>query len=155
VSALPAPQLIAVAHVEVALGEIADVGELPYGRRRVIPITGGRVEGSRLAGEVLPGGADWQLVWEDGTAQIDTRYLMRTDDGAHVVIATRGYRFGPPEVLARLAAGEDVPATDYTFRVTVDLETADRALAWINRTVFVGIAQRRATAVAYDLYALA
>jgi hypothetical protein len=36
------------------------------GARRFIPITGGAVEGPRLKGVVLAGGADWQTIRADG-----------------------------------------------------------------------------------------
>jgi hypothetical protein len=72
---------------------------------------------------------------------IDTRYLMRTDDSALVVITTPGFRHGPAEVLARVAAGEAVDPAEYYFRVAARLETAKNSPhAWVNRTVFVAIA---------------
>jgi hypothetical protein len=120
----------------------------------VIPIEGGTVTGERLRGTILPGGADWQLVTQDGTALIDTRYMMRTDDGALVVITTQGFRHGPAEVLARVAAGDRVDPSEYYFRVAVKLETAAPTYAWINHTVFVAIAARLRSAVSYDLYAV-
>ena len=33
---------------------------------------GGEVRGPRLDGEILPGGADWQIVREDGTAVLQS-----------------------------------------------------------------------------------
>ena len=121
----------------------------------MIPIAGGTVRGARLRGVILSGGADWQLVDGAGTAVIDTRYLMRTDDGDLIVISTQGFRHGPPEVLARIAAGEAVPPSDYYFRVAARLETAvSSSHAWVNQTVFVAIAARHRGSVSYDLYAL-
>ena len=34
------------------------VGEVPHGKRVVIPITGGIFEGPQLKGTIIPGGAD-------------------------------------------------------------------------------------------------
>lgn len=152
---LPEPALRFVAGVEVQLAEPLEVGGVALGTRRVIGITGGRVDGPELRGEILDGGADWQLVAGDGTAIIDTRYTLRTEGGSLVTIATRGFRHGPPEVLARIAAGEEVPPAAYYFRVTATLESADPALAWVNHTVFVAVAGRQARSVTYRLYALA
>lgn len=143
-----------IAHVHVRLGPVRTLGPAPGGLRRIIPITGGRIDGERLRGEILPGGADWQLVHDDGTAVIDTRYCARTDDGALVYLATAGVRHGPRAVLDRLAAGEPVDPGEYYFRVTVRLEAGDPRYAWLNRTVFVATAARAAAAVSYDLYAL-
>ncbi len=41
----------------------------------------------------------------DGVALIDTRYLLRLDDGALAYLRTRGFRHGPAEVIAALARG--------------------------------------------------
>lgn len=151
---LPSPALQFVAHAEVLLGEPFDLGELPPGRRRVIPIIGGSVDGPLLQGTILDYGGDWQLVWDDGTAVIDTRYLLRTGDDQLVSLQTRGFRHAPAQTLARLAAGEDVDPAYYYFRVTAVLETAAERYRWVNQTVFVAVASRARAAVAYDLYAL-
>jgi len=152
---LPAPALELVCRVEAELEGVLAVGDAPLGTRRVIPIAGGTVRGPLLQGVILSGGADWQLVDRDGTAIVDTRYLMRTHDGTLIVIATQGFRHGPPEVLARIAAGEPVPPSEYYFRVAARLETATTGPhAWVNRTVFVAIAARGRASVEYDLYAV-
>ncbi|MGW8269613.1 MAG: DUF3237 family protein [Burkholderiales bacterium] len=46
----------------ITLAPPQELGDAPLGRRRIIPISGGRVEGARLKGTVPPGGADWQIV---------------------------------------------------------------------------------------------
>jgi hypothetical protein len=43
-------------------------------------------------GEILNNGADWQILTADGTAIIDTRYLLKLDDGSLAYLQTRGYR---------------------------------------------------------------
>ena len=58
----PPPGLQPLAHAEVTLRPPLDVGVTPSGHRRIVPITGGRIEGPRLRGDVLDGGADWQVV---------------------------------------------------------------------------------------------
>jgi hypothetical protein len=45
-----------------------------------------------LSGEILNNGADWQILTADGTAIIDTRYLLKLDDGSLAYLQTRGYR---------------------------------------------------------------
>lgn len=84
------------------LGQTSDLG-----KRRIIPITGGKFEGPNIKGKILNNGADWQIVTKDGLAIIDTRYLLQTDDGEYIYLQTKGYRFGPPEVLARIAKGTE------------------------------------------------
>lgn len=148
----PAPHLGFVARFEIRLGPPVEVGDGLLGRRRVIPIVGGSFAGPRLNGTVEPGGADWQWLAADGTAVIDTRYLLRTDDGAPLIIATEGYRSGSPSVLARLQAGEPVAPHEYYFRVRVTFDTGDERYAWLRDHVFVASAVRESDRVLYDAF---
>lgn len=122
------------------------------GRRRIIPITGGRFDGPRLKGSILNNGADWQVITADGVAIIDTRYLLQTDDGALIYLRTEGLRYGPPEVMKKVAAGEPVDPSQYLFRITLRFETSAPHYAWLNRTMAVGSAMRLGKAVVYDAY---
>lgn len=147
-------QLERLFRAEVALAPAQEIGDGPLGTRRIIPITGGEVSGARLSGRVLPGGADWQIVRPDGVAYLDARYTIETHDGALVYVRNRGYRHGPPEVVARLAAGEAVDPALYYMRTTPWFETGDARYAWLNRTVCVGSGERLAAAVRIDFYAV-
>lgn len=147
-------QLERLFRAEVTLAPAQEIGEGPQGRRRIIPITGGKVSGERLSGRVLPGGADWQIVRPDGVAYLDARYTIETSDGALVYVRNQGYRHGPPDVLARLAAGEAVDPAQYYMRTTPWFETGDGRYAWLNRTVCVGTGERLANAVRIDFYAV-
>jgi hypothetical protein len=143
-----------ICSLHVELGTVQEIGTLASGRRRVVPILGGSVEGPHLQGEVLPGGADWQMVAPDGSAAIEARYTMRASDGGLILAHSRGMRNGPPPVLARLAAGEAVDPADYYFRTVVTLETDAPAHAWVNRRLFIAVAARDPAAVLIDLYEL-
>jgi len=61
-------------------------------------------------------------------------------------------RHGSPEVLARLARGEDVDPSEYTFRTATQIETAAPELDWLNKGVFVGVAGRQPGGVIYEIY---
>jgi hypothetical protein len=123
-----------------------------YLRSWVFPIVGGEFEGPEIKGRVLPLGADWQLVQKDGLSLIDTRYGLETSDGALIYISTSGYRFGPPDVLAALARGENVDPQKYYFRVTVRLETGSAQYFWMNRTLAIGAGMRMANTVIFNAY---
>lgn len=152
----PVPRLDFVARVSVDL--TAPIWELgattDLGRRRIIPITGGTIDGPRLNGRILDNGADWQIVTEDGLALIETRYLLELDDGALAYLQTRGYRHGPADIMADVAAGRPVDPALYYFRISLTFETASVAYAWLNRTLFIGAAMRLGQAVVYDAYAV-
>jgi len=149
------PRLERLCRATVEIAAPLVVGDTPLGLRRVIPITGGRVEGPRFSGEVLPGGADWQIVRADGGAVLEARYTVRTPDGALVYVRNIGLRCGPPEVLARLGRGEAVDPASYYFRTTPRFETGAPAHAWLNDVIAVGSAVRGADAVVLDFYVVA
>ena len=81
---LPKPALRHVCDLCVELDPIREMGPGRAGSRRIIPIVGGRVEGPELQGRILNVGADWQTIFADGLAELDTRYAMETDDGATI-----------------------------------------------------------------------
>jgi hypothetical protein len=138
--------------IEVTLAPVQELGATPLGRRRIIPITGGRFQGERLSGRVLPGGADWQVVRPDGVADLDARYTIETHDGALIYVRNKGYRHGPDEVIKRLAAGEAVDPKLYYMRTTPWFETGDARYAWLNRIVCVATGARRAAAVELEVF---
>jgi hypothetical protein len=119
------------------------VGQTSRGLRRVIPILGGTVAGPRLKGSVLPGGADWQFVRPDGVLSLEARYTIRTDDGALISVTNRGMRHGPPEIIDRITRGETVPAGSYYFRTVAEFEAPLGPLEWLNKGLFLGLAERR------------
>src|SRR6476660_2644646 len=126
---LPNPSLTRVYRLEATVGEPLDLGDLAHGRRRIVPLTGGTFTGPELNGTLLPGAsADWQIVLPDGTALGDIRYTLQTNSGDLLYVQSRGVRHGSPDVLERLARGEDVEASEYTFRTTTQIETATPAL---------------------------
>lgn len=149
---LPVPCLSHLADLHVELGAPMELGDGRGGRRRIIPIVGGTVTGERLSGRILDLGADWQTVFPDGLAELDTRYTIETHDGAIVDVRNRGYRHGPPEVLARLAAGEAVDPSEYVMRTHPRFETGAPRYAFLNRMICVGTGAREASAVRLTVY---
>jgi len=153
-SRLPPPELDHVCDLEVILDPIREMGHGRAGRRRIIPIVGGSVVGPRLNGRILDLGADWQTIFADGVAELDTRYAIETSDGATIEILNFGYRHGPDEVIAAIARGEEVDPASYYMRTHARLETGDDRHAWVNRTLFVGTGARLAGKVVVSLFAL-
>lgn len=149
---LPCPELRHLCDFTVTLAPIMEMGDGPAGRRRIIPIVGGTVTGERLSGEILNLGADWQTVFAAGHAELDTRYAMRTHDGAVVEIRNFGYRHGPPEVIAAIGRGEEVDPARYYMRTHPRFETGDPRYLWLNRTICVGTGARRADRVLISVF---
>jgi hypothetical protein len=106
-----------------------------------VPLTGGTFAGPEINGKLLPGAsADWQIVLPDGTALGDIRYTLRTDRADLLYVQSRGVRHGSAEVLTRLGRGEDVDASEYTFRTSTQIETAAADLDWLNKGIFISVA---------------
>ena len=139
---------------EVTLAPPQELGDSPLGRRRIIPITGGSFRGEKLAGRVLPGGADWQMIRADGVAELDARYTLETDDRALIYVRNFGYRHGPAEVIRRLGAGEPVDPALYYMRTTSRFETGAERYRWLNGLICVAAGARRAAAVELEVFAV-
>lgn len=105
------------------------LGTSPAGERFIVPITGGRfegdLEGRALRGQILPGGADRQLVRMDGVRELDALYEMLTDDGSVITVHNR--------VLIDEQAKEGRYAMSQ-IRVTAPCGPHD----WLNRRIFLG-----------------
>lgn len=148
---IPTPTLSLSFTLDITLGTPIEMGAGRAGQRRIIPITGGTASGA-LTGRVLDLGADWQTVFADGAAHLDTRYAVETNDGAVIEIVNIGTRHGPPEVMARLAAGEDVDPSNYYMRTAARLESGHEDYAWVNHRLFVCAGVRRPTGVEIAYY---
>jgi hypothetical protein len=149
--------MLELSHVftaRVDVGEPLQVGATASGLRRIVPILGGSVSGPRLTGTILPGGADWQVIRADGTADVVARYTLRAGDGTLISVVNKGLRRGPPEVLARLAAGGDVDASLYYFRTSPVFEVAPGPHAWLADNIFVATGERHAKQVVISVFLL-
>jgi Protein of unknown function (DUF3237) len=148
------PTLELLARVRADVEEPQLLGQTLVGERRVVPIVGGEIAGPQLRGQILPGGADWQVVCADGTALLEARYTVLTDDGALVYVRNLGLRHGPQEVMERIQRGEAVDPAEYYFRSTPRFEAGDTRYAWLNRILAVGSGARLANEVHLDIYAV-
>lgn len=119
------PELEFVLELKVKLGEAFGVGKTVHGNRFVIPITGGTFEGPQIKGEVLNGGADYQLQnTEMGRTDLEAIYCIRTDDGVSIHVRNYG-----------IIANEG----DKTyFYCSPKFEApADSKYAWLNNAIYV------------------
>lgn len=124
-TAPPAPEARLAWEAQVDIGERQSLGQGPLGERFIVPILGGRFEGPRLRGTVLPGGADRQLLRADGVKELDALYELQTDDGAVITVRNR--------VLI------DESATPGRYaRSVLQLSAPAGPHDWLNRRVFVG-----------------
>lgn len=141
------PGLEFIFEAQVAVDPMIDLGDVGKGRRRVVPITGGSFAGPAIRGEVLPGGADWQIVRSDGTAELEARYTLKTDDGALIYVRNHALRRGSPEIIAALAEGSEIDPARYYFRGATFFEASAKRYAWLSDHIVVCSATRAAAGV--------
>jgi hypothetical protein len=147
------PGLEFVFRAAVTLGAPLEQGTYDGQRKRIVPIAGGTVDGPRFKGVVLAGGADWQtLRVGDGNSQLYARYTLQHDDGTLVSVTNPGVRRGPPEVMARLAAGEVVDPTLYYFRASPQFDVQPGPHGWLMENTFVCVGKRWPDSVELDYY---
>ena len=140
-------------NISIELHPVQALGKTPAGERRVFPMSGGSFTGDRLQGEILPhAGSDLLLTRTDGSSQQEARLVLRTDDGALILMTYRGIRHSSPEVAARIASGELVDSSEYYLRTAPFFETGAPSYAWINNIVAVGIGERTPTGVTYHVF---
>ena len=140
--------------IHANLRESIQAGATPLGQRVIADVMGGRIEG-RVSGELLPSGADWLIVGNDGCGRIDVRAAARLDDGSVLYMTYNGRLFVPPDVAPRAmnrATAEQVDPTAYYFRVAPTYETASKQYSWLNRLQAVGVGRLTKTGVSYKIY---
>ena len=142
VRAQDAPRLEYFCTLNVKLEPPLVVGETAHGIRRIIPIVGGTVEGPSIKGEILKGGADWQVVRKDGVSELEAHYQFKTDDGVIIYIKNVGVRVASPEVTLKISRGEQVDASQYYFRAVPKFEAPIGKYAWVNDSIFICTGER-------------
>ena len=138
--------------ITVRIADVTTVGDLGYGVRRIIPITGGEVRGEKVNGKVLPFGADVQIIRPNELIDLEARYAFETDDGAVVYVENKGIRFGPVELLQKLRRGEPVDPKSIYFRTVPKFETGHQNYRWLMEHIFVASAARHADRVVIDVH---
>jgi Protein of unknown function (DUF3237) len=125
-------------HMHATLADPVVIPNGPSGTRVIVGITGGTVRGPKVNGTVAHLGADWLTLRADGTAQLDVRALVTTDDGASIHM----------HYLGVMSPGESGPRI-----VTAPLfEAGDERYAWLNSVQAVAVGAPGAGSVDYDVY---
>ena len=121
------PRLEYVMQLYVTLEPEYVVGEVPHGKRVVIPITGGIFEGPQLKGTIIPGGADYQYKKTNGKNQrteLEAIYSIKTDDGVYIHVRNSG-------IFSMSEQG-------FYFLTAPKFEAPeDSPYAWLNNAIFV------------------
>ena len=133
------PHLVRVGVLRVNVGSPVDGAVTTEGVHRSIPILGGTLEGELGQGVVLPGGADRQIVHDDGSISIGARYELELDDATPVTVHSVG---------VRATRGDHV-----YFRTGIRLTTS-RDRPELNGHLFISTGYRAENTVVLELYRL-
>lgn len=148
------PKLEFIFQAHVTVDEPLEVGDVAKGGRRIVPIIGGEFAGPGLRASVVSGGADWQILRNDGVVELEARYTLRTDDGELIYVRNLGLRHGPAEVMAALVADRPVEPGSYYFRGATFFETSASRYKWLTQSIVVCTGTRERTKVNLAFYKL-
>lgn len=133
----PAPNLRFAFGARIKLGAATEIGRTSEGLRRIVPIIGGTFVGPDLAGEILPFGADWQIVRPSGRMDLDARYTLRTHQGELIFISNIGSRFLTPEQAEQIYSGHPVDFAGARSHGVTKVEAGSKRLQWMNDSMFI------------------
>jgi hypothetical protein len=136
----------------IKVGAPIVAGDLGHGIGRIIPILGGEVFGPGIKGTIFPVGADFQIIRPNGFTDLEAKYAFELDDGAIVYIENTGIRFGPKELLDRIAKGEIVDPALIYFRSVPKFETGAEKYRWLMENLFIGVGARHPDRVEIDVH---
>jgi hypothetical protein len=131
---------------------VIDLGATPHGIRQIIYIKGGKFEGPKIKGVVLPGGGDWFVRRADHVVEVDVRCVLRTDDNHLIYCGLKGINEMTAEVAVKAITGQSIDSWNYYFRVTTVIETGSKKYDWLNRIVAVGVGDLTPAGVEYKIY---
>ena len=132
--------------------QVFNLGDTPYGGRRIAQFGTGSFEGPKLRGTVLPGAGGWMLMRRDDVLEIDVRLTLETDDKQHIYMNWKGFRHGPKHVIDRLNRGETVDPETYYFRTTPYFETSSEKYGWMNRICSIATGARTGSGRTFQVF---
>jgi hypothetical protein len=150
---LPPVEVEKLFYLEAELHPDIKVGDVGRGNLIICPVKGGFFKGEKLSGEVLNFGADWNLMYSNYLNIIDTRYLLRTDDGEIISVSTNGRAIIEPEMDRAIERGEYVDPKRYYFRQHIFFETGSEKYNWLNGIIAFAVVGCKPTGeICYNAY---
>src|SRR4051794_1130888 len=134
-------ELVPLGTATIQLADPIFLPDTPKGTRIIIELTSLAFEGDRIRAKMKgAAGADWVLLSADGTASLDVRYAMETDDGAVIYVTYHGrgdFSGGPGS------------APVYSAPV---FETGDARYAWMNKIQALAKGTVDGSTLTYEIY---
>ena len=151
---VPEPAFEKLFRMETVLKDTYPLGDVGTGYSEIVTICGGRAEGM-INGEILDFGADWGLLHSGDVNILDTKCVLKTDDGAYISICYRGRMIMSLEDMDKCAV-EGVPdPSEYYFRAAVEFSAGDEKYKWLNNiTAFAVLIMTPEGTICTDIYRL-
>ncbi|KAK0657050.1 hypothetical protein B0T16DRAFT_425423 [Cercophora newfieldiana] len=154
---VPAPTLELDFRMSIQVKPALSVGAGNVGVLSWVSCRGGHWAGRWGKGVILPAGQDTQTAVSDTATRISARYLLQTndEDPAPIICNIGGWLTAEKEIMEKLnnpVAADNVPASRYKLRVTMELESGDPRYPDLKQALWVGSGCRRGTEIVYDFY---
>lgn len=131
---LPEPKFEKLFRAEVLLNDAWPLGDIGTGYSEIVAVKGGIFEG-KISGTIMDFGGDWGLLYNDEVNVMDTKYLLKTDDGVFVSVVSKGRLVMDYETMERCSTGESIDPEDYYFRTNIEFVTGAEQYKWLNNVV--------------------
>jgi hypothetical protein len=135
---MAAPELEHLFTITATTAMSGIVANGPAGTRVIVDASSGSFEGPKLKGTVHGPGGDWVTVRADGSMLLDVRLLLKTDDGADILMEYKG---------VGLDGGKHITTAPM-------FQTGAEQYAWLNSVQAVARGATDGGAVTYDVYAV-
>ena len=125
------------------------------GTRRVVNVpAGGTIRGPRIQGEIIAPAGDWLTIMPDGSARLDVRLTVKTDDNELILVEYGGVMVLSKEAAEKIGKGEMITHADAYFITAPRFTTASTKYAWLNQVQAVGkmVSLQRGHGVKYDIF---
>lgn len=130
---IPEPGFEKIFRAEVLLKDPFPLGETGVGYQEIVAVSGGRFEGE-INGEIMDFGGDWGLLHSSRVNELNTKYLLKTDDGVFISVECSGKLIMEYDDMANVSGEDD---GDYYFRQTIRFTTGEEKYCWLNEIVAV------------------
>jgi hypothetical protein len=126
------------------------------GSRVIVNVpAGGTIRGPKINGTLVAPAGDWLTVMPDGSARLDVRATIKTDDGEIILVTYSGAIANNKEVMDRFNNGEVITSKDSWYFITApQFTTGSKKYEWLNQIQAVGkmVSVQRGVKIKYDWF---